>query len=88
MKCQYVTKRLCNATPVRARAGGSGPGHHLSGRIKISFAAILPIWDLLLGDYHRPEGFPPTGYSTRPLSLKEQLLWPLYHGRSEAAPAE
>ena len=53
-----------------------------------NFAAILPIWDLLLGDYHRPEGFPPTGYSTRPLSLKEQLLWPLYHGRNEAAPAE
>lgn len=53
-----------------------------------NFAAILPIWDVLFGDYHLPEGFPPTGYSTRPHSLKEQLLWPLYHGRSEATPAE
>lgn len=53
-----------------------------------NFAAILPIWDLLLGDYHRPEGFPPTGYATRPTSLREQLLWPLYHRRNDAAPAE
>ncbi len=53
-----------------------------------NFAAILPIWDVLFGDYHRPEGFPPTGYSTRPTSLREQLLWPLYHRRAEADPAE
>lgn len=48
-----------------------------------NFAAILPIWDVLFGDYHRPEGHPPTGYSTRPRNLREQLLWPLYHGRTE-----
>ncbi|MFN3516148.1 MAG: sterol desaturase family protein [Novosphingobium sp.] len=53
-----------------------------------NFAALFPIWDVLFGDYHRPEGFPPTGYSTRPTSLREQLLWPLYHGRAEADPAE
>jgi sterol desaturase/sphingolipid hydroxylase (fatty acid hydroxylase superfamily) len=53
-----------------------------------NFAAILPIWDLLLGDYHKPEGFPPTGYVTRPTNLREQLLWPLYHGRSDSIPAE
>lgn len=49
-----------------------------------NFAAILPIWDVLFGDYNRPEGFPPTGYSTRPRNLREQLFWPLYHGRNEA----
>ncbi len=53
-----------------------------------NFAALFPIWDVLFGDYHRPEGFPPTGYSTRPTSLREQLLWPLYHRRAEADPAE
>ena len=53
-----------------------------------NFAAILPIWDVLFGDYHRPKGFPPTGFATRPVSLREQLLWPLYHRRGETAPAE
>ncbi len=53
-----------------------------------NFAAILPIWDVLFGDYHRPDGFPPTGYTTRPTGLREQLLWPLYHRRVDAAPAE
>ncbi len=48
-----------------------------------NFAALLPIWDVLFGDYHQPEGFPPTGYTTRPRNLREQLFWPLYHGRSE-----
>ncbi|MBN8501471.1 MAG: sterol desaturase family protein [Sphingomonadales bacterium] len=53
-----------------------------------NFAAILPIWDVLFGDYHRPDGFPPTGYTTRPTGLREQLLWPLYHRRVDAARAE
>jgi sterol desaturase/sphingolipid hydroxylase (fatty acid hydroxylase superfamily) len=53
-----------------------------------NFAAILPIWDVLSGDYHRPDGFPPTGYTTRPRTLIEQIAWPLYHGRSEVEPAE
>lgn len=48
-----------------------------------NFAAILPLWDVLFGSYNRPKGAPPTGYSTRPRNLREQLLWPLYHGRSE-----
>jgi hypothetical protein len=39
---------------------------------------------VLFGDYNRPEGMPPTGYSTRPRNLREQLFWPLYHGRNEA----
>lgn len=49
-----------------------------------NFAAILPIWDVLFGNYHRPEGHPPTGYSTRPRNLREQLLWPIYQSRTEA----
>jgi len=53
-----------------------------------NFAAILPLWDVLSGDYHRPDGFPPTGYTTRPRSLIEQIAWPLYHGRGEVEPAE
>lgn len=74
---------LINTPAYHRRHHSSLPEHYDS-----NFAAILPIWDVLFGDYNQPEGFPPTGYSTRPLSLREQLLWPLYHRRAETEPAE
>lgn len=74
---------LINTPAYHRRHHSSLPEHYDS-----NFAAILPFWDVLFGDYNRPEGFPPTGYSTRPLTLREQLLWPLYHRRTEAEPAE
>lgn len=69
---------VINTPAYHRRHHSSLPEHYDS-----NFAAILPIWDVLFGDYNRPEGFPPTGYSTRPRGLREQLLWPLYHARSE-----
>lgn len=69
---------LINTPAYHRRHHSSLPEHYDS-----NFAAILPIWDVLFGDYNRPEGMPPTGYSTRPHNLNEQLLWPLYHTRSE-----
>lgn len=53
-----------------------------------NFAAILPIWDVIFGTYNQPEGYPPTGYTTRPRNLRELITWPLYHRRAEAEPAE
>lgn len=48
-----------------------------------NFAALFPIWDVLLGDYHRPDGFPPTGLDVQPRSVRDLLLWPLVQGRGE-----
>ncbi|MEQ1640439.1 MAG: sterol desaturase family protein [Novosphingobium sp.] len=74
---------LINTPAYHRRHHSALPEHYDS-----NFAAILPIWDVLFGDYNQPDGFPPTGYSTRPLSLREQLLWPLYFRRAEVEPAE
>lgn len=70
---------LINSPAYHRRHHSALPEHYDS-----NFAAILPLWDVLLGDYNRPEGHPPTGYTTRPRNLREQLLWPLYHRRSDA----
>lgn len=42
-----------------------------------NFAAIFPIFDVLCGTYHRPEGFPPTGLARKPENIGELLVWPL-----------
>jgi sterol desaturase/sphingolipid hydroxylase (fatty acid hydroxylase superfamily) len=70
---------VINTPAYHRRRHSALPEHYDS-----NFAAILPIWDVLFGNYNRPEGFPPTGYSTRPRNLREQLFWPLHHGRNEA----
>lgn len=41
-----------------------------------NFAGIFPIYDVILGTYHRPEGFPPTGLDKRPQSVLEMVIWP------------
>ena len=43
-----------------------------------NFAALFPIFDVIAGSYHRPEGFPRTGLDHRPRNLGEVLLWPLH----------
>lgn len=70
---------VINSPAYHRRHHSALPEHYDS-----NFAAILPIWDVLWGDYHRPAGFPPTGYATRPNSMRELIAWPLYHSRALA----
>jgi sterol desaturase/sphingolipid hydroxylase (fatty acid hydroxylase superfamily) len=74
---------LVNTPAYHRRHHSSLPEHYDS-----NFAAILPIWDVLLGDYHRPDGFPPTGFASRPRNLRELITWPLHYRRTEATPAQ
>ncbi|MDE1916144.1 MAG: sterol desaturase family protein [Sphingomonadales bacterium] len=56
-----------------------------------NFAAILPIFDVMLGTYRRPDGYPQTGLERAPCSLGEVLIWPLIWDkprRAAIAPAE
>jgi sterol desaturase/sphingolipid hydroxylase (fatty acid hydroxylase superfamily) len=47
--------------------------HHNS-----NYAALLPIWDVALGSYHRPgPEMPPTGLDSQPEDLVSALTWPL-----------
>ena len=44
-----------------------------------NFAALLPIFDVLAGAYHRPRGgeFPPTGLEDRAAGPLEVMVWPI-----------
>jgi sterol desaturase/sphingolipid hydroxylase (fatty acid hydroxylase superfamily) len=42
-----------------------------------NFAALLPIWDVVIGTYRRPDGFPRTGLPVYPRTIAQALLWPL-----------
>lgn len=42
-----------------------------------NFAALFPIFDVIAGSYHRPDGFPPTGLDERPEHVGDVLIWPL-----------
>ena len=44
-----------------------------------NFAGLFPIFDVICGTYHRPEGFPPTGLDHAPRNLRELAIWPLVH---------
>ena len=39
--------------------------------------ALLPIFDVIAGSYHRGCGMPPTGLETHPRSFGEVAAWPL-----------
>lgn len=42
-----------------------------------NFAALFPIWDVVLGTYRRPTGWPPSGLDGRaPQSIRDLLFWP------------
>lgn len=73
---------LINSPAYHRRHHSALPEHYNS-----NFAALFPIWDVLSGAYRRPDGFPPTGYATRPRNLRELIAWPLYHDRQDAAEA-
>lgn len=47
-----------------------------------NFAALFPIWDVVIGAYLRPDGFPRTGLDTGgPRTGLDALLWPLQPSR-------
>jgi sterol desaturase/sphingolipid hydroxylase (fatty acid hydroxylase superfamily) len=77
-----------NSPAYHRRHHSSLPEHYNS-----NFAAILPIWDLLLGSYHVPQGnMPPTGLGGKPPTALDVFAWPLRPGagtrrRSKAAVA-
>jgi len=68
---------LINTPAYHRRHHSSDPAHFNS-----NFAALFPIWDVIAGSYHRPDGFPETGLGLRPRSLSQLLLWPLYYRRN------
>ncbi|MEO6247410.1 MAG: sterol desaturase family protein [Sphingomicrobium sp.] len=63
---------LLNSPAYHRRHHSSLPEHFNS-----NYAALLPIWDVLLRSYNRPVGFPPTGFEHRPNNALEALLWPI-----------
>jgi sterol desaturase/sphingolipid hydroxylase (fatty acid hydroxylase superfamily) len=63
---------LVNSPAYHRRHHSSLPEHYDS-----NFAALLPIFDVIAGSYHRPDGFPPTGLDRRPANAIEVAVWPL-----------
>lgn len=59
--------------------------HHsrLPEHFDSNFAALFPIFDVIFGSYHRPEGFPPTGLDRAPRNLRDLLIWPLIWDKAE-----
>lgn len=63
--------------------------HHsrLPEHFDSNFAALFPLFDVIAGSYHRPDGFPPTGLDRAPSNWREMATWPLHHaGEDEAVP--
>lgn len=65
---------LLNTPAYHRRHHSQLPEHYDS-----NFAGLLPIFDVIAGSYHRPDGFPPTGLDVRPEGAVEVALWPLMH---------
>ena len=64
---------LLNSPAYHRRHHSRLPEHYNS-----NYAALLPIWDVLLGSYHRPgRDMPPTGLDVQPAGFTESLVWPL-----------
>ena len=60
----------------------NGPAYHrrhhssLPEHYNSNFAALLPLWDVISGSYHRPDGFPPTGLEVAPERFVDAATWP------------
>jgi sterol desaturase/sphingolipid hydroxylase (fatty acid hydroxylase superfamily) len=74
---------LINTPAYHRRHHSALPEHYDS-----NFAALFPIFDLICGSYYRPDGFPPTGFSSAPRNLQQLVAWPLYHHQGASPPAE
>lgn len=67
---------VLNAPAYHRRHHSSLPEHYDS-----NFAALFPIFDVIAGSYHRPNGMPPTGLDRQPEGAVEVALWPLVFAR-------
>lgn len=74
---------VINSPAYHRRHHSSLPKHYDS-----NFAALFPIWDVLCGSYHQPDGFPPTGLEQRPRSLRDLVLWPVVRDEAVEVPAQ
>jgi sterol desaturase/sphingolipid hydroxylase (fatty acid hydroxylase superfamily) len=63
---------LLNSPSYHRRHHSSKTAHYDS-----NFAALLPVFDVIAGSYHRGEGMPPTGLDRQPRSFAEVAAWPL-----------
>jgi len=63
---------LLNSPAYHRRHHSALPEHYDS-----NFAALFPIFDVICGSYHRPEGRPPTGLPRQPRGWGELVIWPL-----------
>lgn len=70
---------LVNSPAYHRRHHSSLPEHY-----DTNFAALFPVFDVLIGTYRRPDGWPPSGLASAPTSLADVALWPV---RMDAAPA-
>jgi sterol desaturase/sphingolipid hydroxylase (fatty acid hydroxylase superfamily) len=70
---------LLNSPAYHRRHHSSRAEHYNS-----NYAALLPIWDVMLGSYNPPDGrMPPTGLRSAPNGLVEALAWPLIYRENE-----
>lgn len=63
---------VLNAPAYHRRHHSLLPEHYDS-----NFAALFPIFDVIAGSYHRPEGYPPTGLGRAPRNVAEIAVFPL-----------
>ena len=63
---------LLNSPAYHRRHHSCDPAHFNS-----NYSALLPIFDVLSGAYHRPVGFPRTGLSEQPAGLLSLIIWPV-----------
>lgn len=63
---------LLNSPAYHRRHHSSDPAHFNS-----NFSALFPIFDVICGAYHRPDGYPQTGQPERPAGLVDTALWPV-----------
>jgi sterol desaturase/sphingolipid hydroxylase (fatty acid hydroxylase superfamily) len=63
---------LLNNPAYHRRHHSSDPAHFGS-----NYSALFPIFDVISGAYHRPNGFPATGQPRRPKSFFQAAFWPI-----------
>ena len=71
---------VLNSPAYHRRHHSQNPDHYDS-----NFAALFPIFDVLAGSYHRPEGHPATGLERQPRNVVDLLLWPFQYQRRPVA---
>jgi sterol desaturase/sphingolipid hydroxylase (fatty acid hydroxylase superfamily) len=67
---------LLNSPEYHRRHHSIDPEHY-----NTNYATLFPIFDVLAGTYHRPDGHPQTGLPRRPDNAFELLIWPLIWNR-------